>query len=46
MYIYEKDNKLNFEFDNHNQVPTTPDLVLSKDGLNSPAASDDNAQDT
>ena len=45
MYIYEKDNKLNFEFDNHNQVPTTPDLVLSKDGLNPPVA-ESSTQDT
>lgn len=32
MFIYEKDGKLNFEIDNHNQVPTTgtPDIVISK----------------
>ena len=32
MFVYEKDGKLNFEINNHNQVPTkgTPDIVISK----------------
>ena len=32
MFVYEKNGKLNFEFDNHNQVPTTPDVTISKEG--------------
>jgi len=34
MFIYEKNGKLNFEIDNHNQVPTTgtPDIVIEKSG--------------
>lgn len=32
MFIYEKDGKLNFELNNHNQMPTegTPDIVIEK----------------
>lgn len=32
MFVYEKNNKINFEFDNKNQVPTTPDVTISKEG--------------
>lgn len=54
MFVYEKDGKLNFEIDNHNQVPTagTPDIVIEKsndttaikvDGTDIvPSGSDDN----
>lgn len=32
MFVYEKDNKINFEFNNTNQVPTTPDVTISAEG--------------